>query len=80
MRIILFVALAVTATAAIASEPKDAKAKNDPNQVICRTNDVTGSRLQKERTCLTRQQWDQQREELKRTVQRVQDFKPQNGG
>ena len=29
----------------------------DPNKIVCETIERTGSRLQKERVCLTAQQW-----------------------
>ena len=36
-----------------------AKKPRDPNKLICRTEEVTGSRLGGARTCLTQKQWDE---------------------
>jgi len=41
---------------AAASSAKNAL---DPNKVICKTTEVTGSRLGGERTCMTRARWDE---------------------
>ncbi len=79
MRMLVFVALAVVAIPA-AAKPGGKGDNLDPNKVICRSNEVIGSRLQTARTCLTRAQWKQQEAEQRRTVQRIQDFKPYNGG
>jgi hypothetical protein len=35
----------------------------DPNQIICRHEDVTGSRLEGHRVCLTRMEWAQRKQE-----------------
>ena len=53
--------LAVLTFALIAAMPVPAAAENaptfDPNEVICRTVTVTGSRLGASRRCATRAQW-----------------------
>jgi hypothetical protein len=53
--------LVVLTLAMIASVPAPAAADNpptpDPNEVICRTVSVTGSRLGASRRCATRAQW-----------------------
>jgi len=43
------------ATAAVSNPGKDA---GQPDKLICKTTDVTGSRLGGTKTCLTRAQWD----------------------
>jgi invasion protein IalB len=57
---------ALAASAAVAQQqappqhraPPDATdAALDPNQLICRSQSVVGSRLARRRTCATRQQW-----------------------
>lgn len=68
------VAAAMVATAAVAqapSEASDAK-KTDPNEVICRTQNATGSRLDRVRVCKTRAEWAQMRQEQRTTMDRVQ--------
>ena len=63
--------LAVLTFALIAAMPVPAAAENaptfDPNEVICRTVTVTGSRLGTSRRCATRAQWAED-ERMQRTV------------
>ena len=50
---------APAATPAAASP--SAAAKADPNQMICKTYEVTGSRLDTKKRCMTRADWDAER-------------------
>jgi hypothetical protein len=77
-KIVLLCALAVIASPAVAKE-RDKSKTSDPNRVICRTEQVIGSRLQSKRTCMTAIQWTQVEREQRETVDRVQAFKPVNG-
>jgi hypothetical protein len=52
-----------TMSPASAAEPISEKPALDPNERICRTESVTGSRLQKMRTCRTRKEWQESRRE-----------------
>lgn len=80
MRKLLIVALLATAaTSAIAKKPEEKKPL-DPNEMVCRTEPLIGTRLQTQKTCMTRSQWEQYQQDIRRTVQRVQDFKPNQGG
>jgi hypothetical protein len=79
MRLLAFSAVMLLAVPA-AAQNKDERTASDPNKVICRTEEVMGSRLQTARTCLTKQQWAQRREEERRSVQHIQDNKSLNGG
>ncbi|UVO50448.1 hypothetical protein M0208_07930 [Sphingomonas sp. SUN019] len=78
-KIVLLCALAVVASP-VAAKERDKSKTSDPNRMICRTEQVIGSRLQSKRTCLTAMQWDQMEREQRETVDRVQAFKPQIGG
>ena len=49
-------ALVSVSAPAVAAEEKDDR--YDPKKVICKTVTLTGSRLPKERVCLTRKQWN----------------------
>jgi hypothetical protein len=50
--------LAETSSAAPAGPPAaKASSKNDPNKIICKTEDTTGSRLGAKRVCHTRADW-----------------------
>ncbi len=44
----------------------------NPNDMICRVTGETGSRLQRNRTCKTRAEWEQLRREQRNTVDRAQ--------
>jgi len=57
-------ASAFLASAAIAGDtPKPTKVA-DPNKIVCRTEEVVGSKIPK-RVCLTRQQWDKIKDDAK---------------
>ena len=53
-----------------ASANDEAKADDGKDKLICKSEKVTGSRLQKRRTCLTRQQWDDLAAETKQDLDR----------
>jgi hypothetical protein len=44
----------------------------DPNKVICRTIDRTGSRLARDRICMTRAQWDERTRNDRRETEQMQ--------
>jgi invasion protein IalB len=79
-RVMLVAAAAVGLTApTLAQTPTQSSAAvqkpNDPNEVVCRKEESTGSRIGAKRVCMTRMQWAdrqlQDRLELERTqVQR----------
>jgi hypothetical protein len=54
-------ASAQSAPAPVAAAPAPKKAASDPrvdpNTIVCKAEDVTGSRLGAKKVCLTRQQW-----------------------
>lgn len=52
--------LALVATSASAQEGAKPKTRN-PNEVVCKKEEVLGSRLQTRKVCLTRAQWAEQR-------------------
>ncbi len=79
MRIVIFAALVCAAVPALA-EPGDKSKSLDPNQVICRSEPIVGSRLATERKCLTRIQWKQQQDEQRKTVDRIQTQRALPGG
>jgi hypothetical protein len=59
-----WVAAALVVASSIAIQPliaqRSSSAKNDPNRLICRSTLKTGTLAGRERTCLTRAQWDEQ--------------------
>jgi hypothetical protein len=74
---------ALIATAAIAQAPTNAPQRsgpqNDPDEVVCITERVTGSRLSSRRVCRTRTEWAEHRAETRKVVERVQFYKPTTG-
>jgi hypothetical protein len=81
MRRFILICVLATMAAPVAARPaEDKKDARDPNRVVCKTTDVIGSRLQKKKTCMTAQQWDEFERDQRNTVDRVQAFKPHTGG
>lgn len=65
--------LAAVAAPALADKPEGRKGANlDPNRMICRTEQNTGSRLSSSKRCMTAQQWADQRLADRQVVERSQ--------
>jgi hypothetical protein len=61
---------------ASASGPVSARtAQQNPNRMVCVTEDVLGSRLGSKRHCMTAADWVAYRREIRNTVDRVQAMK-----
>jgi hypothetical protein len=74
MKVRLFaLAIAITmpvgAPAAVQTQPASAY---DPNERICETIPVIGSRLGKKRICATRAEWEEQRRQDRQAVDQIQ--------
>ena len=65
---ILFLTLATAAPALADRVP----AGGDPNEVICRSTPVVGSRLARQRRCVTRAQWAQDDQLEREAIRRGQ--------
>jgi hypothetical protein len=64
---------ACMATAGFAAEPTPPSKKvKDPNEKICETQGVLGSRLAKRRVCATRAEWAERRQRERDIVDRTQ--------
>lgn len=50
----------------------ETKSKDDPGELICRSEPVLGSRLVKKKYCLTRSQWDERRASDRQIIERSQ--------
>jgi hypothetical protein len=68
----LIASLTVLALATPALAQEKPRKGLDPNRVICRTQEVLGSRLQSERKCMTAAQWTQLQRDQRDTVERSQ--------
>ena len=56
------------ATAQDGSKPK----KRDPNEIVCKKEEVLGSRLQTRKVCMSRAEWAEQRALDRQNVERSQ--------
>ena len=60
----------MSAAAAVDAARRDNATKN-PNDMVCREQEVSGSRLDVRRVCMTRLQWDEQRRDARESVERA---------
>lgn len=68
----MFAAAGLT-VAAIAAEPTPTPKKGkDPNEKICETQGVLGSRLATRRVCATRAEWEERRQRERDIIDRTQ--------
>ena len=75
MKKIVFVSALLASTASWAQTPsagQDNGAAPDPNEMICRSVEDTGSRLSRSRICLTRAQWADHNRGTRQQVERNQ--------
>ena len=63
---------AATAAAPTTTASGKGKKKADPNEVICRKEEVLGSRLQSQRICMTRSEWAEANRQQRSEVERRQ--------
>jgi hypothetical protein len=85
MKLALFgpFAMALFLPTAVAGAPVRGDAKHPESYYtkrICRSDEAIGSRLATNTRCMTQSEWDQLRMEQRRTVDRIQAFKPYSGG
>jgi hypothetical protein len=77
----VFVGAVLAATAAVAqSQGARVDPNGDPNQIVCVNERVTGSRVATQRVCRTRREWEEHKGEMRKTLEKVQYFKPQQSG
>jgi hypothetical protein len=62
-------ATALLASAAVAGDDPQPKKVADATKIVCRTEQVVGSKIPK-RICLTRQQWDQIKENSQEALEK----------
>ena len=72
------IATLVTAAAAFTAAPGAPPAAQaapqplDPNRMVCESIKITGSRLGRQRVCMTAAQWDEERRLTRQGVERLQ--------
>ena len=74
MKTMVLAVVAVLATTPAVAAPKKIEkiATGDPNRVICKYQEVLGTRLRTEKRCMTSQQWYDVYLDDRKTVERVQ--------
>ena len=77
MLVRLFALAIVAAIPAMAATPSAAAQQHsstasDPNEKICESIPVIGSRLAKKRVCATRAEWEEQRRQDRQAVDQIQ--------
>lgn len=65
-------ALSVSASAAMADRPVTSKSTKDPNEKVCETQGVLGSRLAVRRVCATRAEWAERKARERDIIDRTQ--------
>lgn len=70
-RLLLVLALAVGAGAPALAQTATSASANDPNRLICRRIQETGSLVRTTRQCFTRAEWDRIAETARRGAQRT---------
>lgn len=56
----------------VAAEPAGKKKASDPNEVVCRKEEVLGSRLATRKVCKTRAEWADETRENRGNIERAQ--------
>jgi hypothetical protein len=73
----LSIAALVAGAGALAQPPAGGNtgltaSKSDPNRLICRTLDGSGSRLERQRACHTAAEWAEIRRQTRQAIDRIQ--------
>ena len=71
---ILAIAIMMVPATASGAPPAQtgSQAANDPNEKICESIPVIGSRLARKRVCATRAEWDEQKRQDRQAVDQIQ--------
>ncbi|QXQ05110.1 hypothetical protein KX816_12555 [Sphingosinicellaceae bacterium] len=77
-KFLIVTAIALSATAPALARSQTDRKPQDPNRIVCRTNEVLGSRLQTQKTCMTASEWDRLEHSQRETVERVQSLRTTN--
>ena len=74
MRMYLVPTLGLAASAGLAQPAAAPPAANphDPNEMVCQRVQVLGSRLNNQRVCMTRAQWEERRAQDRRDAEKAQ--------
>ena len=61
-----------------AGDPALKARKDDPNRMICRTLEGSGSRLERQRACHTAAEWTELRRQTRASIDRIQNSRASN--
>ena len=75
---LLVLASSAALSQTVIETPNPAPKGKDPNRIICETIERIGSRLQKDRVCLTAQQWKDHQAGHRADLEKVQQVVNQN--
>lgn len=67
-------------TTATPAQPQTTKARNDPDRLVCRTENEIGSLVHKRKTCLTVAQWRELSAETGRSLEKREALRSGPGG
>jgi hypothetical protein len=66
-------------TSAAGPHADDGRKKDDPDRIICKSPDVTGSRLPGKKICHTKREWDDISEEARKLMDLNRQTNPDKG-
>jgi hypothetical protein len=68
----LIASFALTSAAFAAGDSADSKDAKDPDRMICKSEEQTGSRLARKKVCMTAAEWKESRRQQRMEVDRAQ--------
>jgi hypothetical protein len=74
----LFAGAAVLAQPQAGGDPALKARKDDPNRMICRTLEGSGSRLERQRACHTAAEWAELRRQTRQNIDHIQNSRASN--
>ena len=75
---VLCATLLLPCAALAVEQDGSAKSKPNPNKVVCRSEDSTGSRLSQVKRCMTLAQWAQEKQSSRQEIERIQNGRYKN--
>lgn len=77
-KLMMTLSLLAVASPALA-DPARPKSKLDPERIICRSDNVVGSRLQTLKVCMTARAWAEFSRDQRKDVEKIQRFEHAGG-
>jgi hypothetical protein len=73
-------AAGVALAQSVQTSAQNAQFGPDPNEIVCERQQVIGSRLAKQRICMTRAQWQDARRQDRQAIEKMQTQRGLSGG